>query len=269
MVGRRVDAPQPPRDHLTVVVGQMGEPAESRDVTGSEDAGVRFERRGVHLQPAALRLGEAGGAPCLHVRPAAGGNQQPVGRDDSSGLQVEDDRRAAGRWLRELPFDGDTWVTDHQRDAVRLQMWPERGSGLWLLEAKERRSGFDQGHLGAEACEGLPQLHANGARAEYRQRRRQLTRNRCLAIGPEVNGVQAGDRRDRRGAAVGDHDGATRDELLASNRDRAQVRQSSFASKEPGAGRLHRGSRPAVVEVACHPQHAFGDLGKVDRPVDA
>jgi hypothetical protein len=33
--------------------------------------------------------------------------------------------------------------------------------------------------------------------------------------------VRAGDRRDRRGATVGDHDRATRDELLASESDRA------------------------------------------------
>jgi hypothetical protein len=45
VIGPRVDPPQSPRDHLTVVVGEVGEPAESRDVTGSEDAGARFERR--------------------------------------------------------------------------------------------------------------------------------------------------------------------------------------------------------------------------------
>ena len=56
---------------------------------------------------------------------------------------------------------------------------------------------------------------------------------------------------------------------LASNRDRAQVRQSPFASKEPGPGRFQRGGRPAVVEVACHPQHAFRDLGEVNGPFHA
>ena len=44
MIGPRVHAPQSPRDHLTVVVGEVGESAESRDVTGSKDAGLRFER---------------------------------------------------------------------------------------------------------------------------------------------------------------------------------------------------------------------------------
>ena len=62
------------------------------------------------------------------------------------------------------------------------------------------------------------------------------------------------------GAAVGDHDGAARHKLLQANR-RAQVREYPFASKEPRFGRLHRRGRPAVVEVACHPQHACGDFG--------
>ena len=118
----------------------------------------------------------------------------------------------------------------------------------------------------AKAC---PSSTPMAPAAEDRQRRRQLPRNRRLAVGPELDGVQAGDGRDRRGAAVGDHHGAARDELLASDRDRAQVRQCPFASKEPGPGRLHRGGRPAVVEVACHPQHACRDLGKVDGPFHA
>ena len=28
-------------------------------------------------------------------------------------------------------------------DTVGLEVWPERSSGLWLLETKERGSGFD------------------------------------------------------------------------------------------------------------------------------
>jgi len=34
----------------------------------------------------------------------------------------------------------------------------------------------------------------------------------------------------------------------------------SLHRDELGPSRLHRGGRPAVVEVACHPQHAFGTL---------
>ena len=175
MIGPRVHAPQSARDDLTVVVGEVGEPTESRDVAGSEDAGPRFERRRVHLQPAALRLCEPGCAPCLRVGAAARGHQQPVGARPrlrtSSGRRRPSARRDGPSGLL---FDGDTWVPDHQRDAVRLQVRPERGSGLRFLEAKERRSGFDHGHPGAEAGEGLPQLDADGAPAEDRQRGRQL-----------------------------------------------------------------------------------------------
>jgi len=173
------------------------------------------------------------------------------------------------RWPIGLFFHGDTRVPDRQRDAVRFQVRPERGSSLWILETKEPRSGFDHDHLRTEACECLPQLYANSAPAEDCERCRQLPRNRRLAIGPEINGVQAGNRRDRRGAAGGDHDGPTRVELLASNDDRAQTVEFPFTSKEPGSGCFERGSRPAVIEVACHPQHACRDLGEVDRPFDA
>ena len=77
MIGPRVDAPQSARDHLTVVVGEVGEAAEPRDVTCSEDAGPRFERRWVHLQPAALRLREPGArhASTLGRRPVATSNR--------------------------------------------------------------------------------------------------------------------------------------------------------------------------------------------------
>src|SRR5918996_5449608 len=124
------------------------------------------------------------------------------------------DGRTLARGAHHRLFDGDTWIPDHQHDAVRLQVRPERGPGLWFLEAKERRSGFDHAHLGAEACERLPELDAYGAPAEDRQRSRQLLRNRRLAIGPEIDSVQARDRRGRRGGALGDHDGAAWGELL-------------------------------------------------------
>jgi hypothetical protein len=49
VIGPRVHAPQSPRDHLAVIVGEVSEPTKARDVTGPEDAGTRFERRWVHL----------------------------------------------------------------------------------------------------------------------------------------------------------------------------------------------------------------------------
>jgi len=60
-------------------------------------------------------------------------------------LQMDDDGRALARGRGQegpyrLLFDGDTWVPDHQGDAIRLQVRPQRCSGLRFLEAKERRS---------------------------------------------------------------------------------------------------------------------------------
>jgi hypothetical protein len=55
------------RDYLTMLVPEVGEPTEARDVAGSENAGPRFERSRIHLQPAALRLCEPRCAPRLEV----------------------------------------------------------------------------------------------------------------------------------------------------------------------------------------------------------
>ena len=65
VIGSSVHAPQAARDHLTVVVSEVGEPTESRDVTCPKDAGLRLERRCVDLQPTSLGLCEPDGSPCL------------------------------------------------------------------------------------------------------------------------------------------------------------------------------------------------------------
>src|SRR5688572_1943225 len=140
-------------------------------------------------------------------------------------------------------FDGDTWIANRQHDAVRLQVRSQGRARLRLFVTQERWSGFDDVHSGAETGKGLPKLDADGAAAEDRQRYWQRRRNRSLAAGPEVDGLEARDSWDRRGAAVGDHHGAARDEVLVSDRDRARVRQLSFATKEPGPSGLHRSSR--------------------------
>ena len=44
VIGPRVHPPQSARHDLPVIVGDVSEPAESRDVTGSENARLRFER---------------------------------------------------------------------------------------------------------------------------------------------------------------------------------------------------------------------------------
>ena len=78
---------------------------------------------------------------------------------------MKDGRRPGARYTRGSRFDGDTWIADHQRDAVSLEVCTQRGSGLCFLEVKERRSRFDHRDLGAEACERLRELDAYRARA--------------------------------------------------------------------------------------------------------
>jgi hypothetical protein len=68
---------------------------------------------------------------------------------------------------------------------------------------------------------------------------------------------------------ISTHHGDACYELLASNVDSAQIRELSFTSKEPRSRCFHRGGGPAVIEIARHRPHAFGDLGEVDSPFDA
>ena len=61
-------------------------------------------------------------------------------------------------------------IANLQRDAVCLEVRPERSADFRFLETEECRHGFDHGDLRAETRERLPQLKANGAAAEDRQR---------------------------------------------------------------------------------------------------
>src|SRR5688572_4325822 len=125
--------------------------------------------------------------------------------------------RTLARWSHHWLFDGDTWIPDRQHDAVSLEVRAQRRTRLRLLEAKERWSGLDDVHSAAKTGECLSELDADGAPAKHGEGHWQLSRNRRLPVGPEFHGVEAGNRRDRRGTAICDHDGATRDELLVSN----------------------------------------------------
>src|SRR5215470_8681896 len=58
----RVHVAQSLRDDLAVVVREVREAAKTGDITRAEDTRLRFERRRIHLQPAAFRLRESCGA---------------------------------------------------------------------------------------------------------------------------------------------------------------------------------------------------------------
>src|SRR5688500_3824911 len=179
-----------------------------------------------------------------------------------TGLQMDDHARTLVRSSPHGLFDGDTWIANRQHDAVRLQVRSQGRARLRLFVTQERWSGFDDVHSGAETGKGLPKLDADGAAAEDRQGYWQLRRNRGVAAGPEIDGLEARDRWNCRGAAVGDHHGAPGDEVLASDPDGALVGQLSFTPKEPGPSGLDRGGRPAVIEVARHRSHPRGNLGE-------
>jgi hypothetical protein len=70
-------------------------------------------------------------------------------------------------------------------------------------------------------------------------------------------------------APISTHHGDACYELLASNVDSAQIRELSFTSKEPRSRCFHRGGGPAVIEIARHRSHAFGNLREVNSPFDA
>ena len=233
-------------------------PAPKTPGRASSVAGSTFNQpRSVCASPAARQ------ASALGRRPVATSSRSAA--DDRARLQVEDDRRARRRPTGRV-LDGDAGVADHQRDAIRLQMRPQRRASLRFLVAEERRSRLDHGHPGAEACEGLPELDADGAAAEDRQGGRQLPRNRRLAIGPELDRVEPGNGGI---AALLPFATTTARRATSCSPPTSTVRGSvSLPSPRKSVAPVasNRRRRPAVVEVARHPQHALRHLRKVDAP---
>jgi hypothetical protein len=92
----RVDAAQAARHDLPVVVGEMREPADASDIACTEHGGraIRFERRRIDLQPAALGPCELGAAPWLGVGTPASRHQQPIGTHRGARLQMDHHDRA-------------------------------------------------------------------------------------------------------------------------------------------------------------------------------
>jgi len=96
-----------------------------------------------------------------------------------------------------------------------------------------------------------------------------LTRDRRLAVGPETRPCPDQGWWDGCGTAVGDNHARRAMSLLALT---STVRRSvSFPSPGERAWpqSLHRGGKPAVVEVACHPQHAVWRPWESLRPFHA
>ena len=171
--------------------------------------------------------------------------------------------------VRRLLLDRHAGIADDDLDGIGLEVRQQRSARFRLLEAEETGPRLHDRDLGAEPGERLGKLHAHGPATQHDQPLWQLARDGRLAVGPEVDLVQTFDRRDRRGAAVGDHHRAPCCELVATHLDRAQVDELSLAADELGTGRLQRRRRTRVVEVPRHPQHALGNLREVDVPIDA
>ena len=233
VIGSRVLTLQAPGHDLTVVVGEVGEPADAGDIAGTVDPVARLERLRIDLQPSPFRLGQPDRLPRLEVGSAAGRHEQPVARHRRARLEVQHD-------IRPLLFHRHRAVADQDLDPVLFQVGQQSSACLGLLQGQESRSGLDDGHLRAEPGKALGQLDADRTAAEDDQPRRQLARDRGLAIGPVVDLVQTLDGRDRRGAAVGDDDCLARHQLLAADLHRAQVDQAAGAAKKPGPGGLKR-----------------------------
>src|SRR5215813_11459511 len=90
-----------------------------------------------------------------------------------------------------LRLDAYTRVADHQHHAVGFEVRSECDSRLGFLEAEKRLTRFDDRHSAAEACERLPELHANRAAAKNRKRDGQFSWNRRLPVRPVVDGFEA------------------------------------------------------------------------------
>jgi len=112
----------------------------------------------------------------------------------------------------------------------------QTGPGLRLFQTEESRPCLDDRHLGAKASESLAQLQPDGSASEDRERDRQLAGQCRLTVRPVLDGIEAGNRRNRRCAAVGDHHSLARDIALAGDLDGFVIDQLAVAAHQRRAG---------------------------------
>ena len=240
----------------------MGEAADSCHVTRAKHAGRGLQSCRIDLQPAPFGSRQARAIPGFEVGASPGGDEEPLRPHARAGLQPHHNAGVGS-------LDPDAWVAHHEADAVCLQVRPQRVPRVGLLQPEKSRSGFDDGHLRAKARERLAQLHPDGTASEHGERNRELAGNCGLAVGPVLDALEAGNRRNRRGAAVCDDDGFTRDISFVPHLQGSLIHELAFPSHQLCAGCFEGGRRSRVVEVSSHPQHPLGDLGKIELPIHA
>ena len=187
------------RDDLALVLAGVGQRPDTGDVADRPQplAGAHVRVDG---DPVGVGLDADGlEADPLDARAPAGGHQQVV----TAQLRVPEleheflalsTRRARRRAEGEL-------------DAVAAQVLAQRLTERRRLARKDMLAALDQRHLAAETAHGLGQLDPDRTAAEHQQPPRDGLHAGRLAVGPDaIQLAQAGDRRDERIGAVGEHD---------------------------------------------------------------
>src|SRR5581483_11185585 len=177
----------------------------------------------------------------LDVRPAAGGDEQPLRLDR---LAVREPKYHVVTWAVLGSLDGDAGA---HVDAVLREGLADELARLLVHAAEEPWAVLDHGHARADAREELRELRADGAAAEHGERPRYLLDRGRLDVRPVLDAVEAVDRRNRRPRAGRDHEAVVLELAGALDRDDAGALDTAESAHELAALAREPFDLPVVV----------------------
>ncbi len=145
-------------------------------------------------------------------------------------------------------------------DAIAFERRPDDLGVARVVRRRQPWSGLDDGRRHTEAAIHLGQLATGRTTAQDQQAPGQLAGQGRLLVGPDVDVLDAVDRRSLRHRADGDHHVGGRelvDDIVVVDGDAAAARDGALAAVDGCARRLQRADVPRVVGI-----------GGIGRPVD-
>ena len=184
---------------MSLVLACVGEERTPVDIAYREEPGqVWHPQRVVDVDRRSRIESDRLKTQVLGARAPAGGDQDLIALDRFPLLQLDGD-------LGRVATHGLYSNSEPHVDAALAERFSEQLAHERLLPRQEAVRDLDQRHVRAELAVGLSHLDADDAAAEDDQARGDRGGGRRLAVGPGTGFREAGDGRDRRGAADRDH----------------------------------------------------------------
>jgi hypothetical protein len=151
----------------------------------------------------------------------------------------------------------------HHPHAIRAQLPGHDCRGVGIFVRQQAREGFDHGDVRAQQRERLRQLASDRAAANHQQRSRLLAQLEDVFAGQISRIRQAGDRRNQRAAAGGNHR-SPKQQLPAIDDHATRAGKGGLAKKDVHADRCEAVCRIVVREVGATGADRVHDEAEVD-----